>query len=95
MSPDVSEKLLDDIIAVAYGEASWFCRRRIERLSRKDKNLGRLLQEYRSTAAEISATSVPSCPDSVLKKVLSLIQIEGTTEKDPSFLVYLPRCCIQ
>lgn len=49
-SSNISEELLDRIISVAYGNASFLEKRRIEKLASKNETVKELLNEYRSTA---------------------------------------------
>ena len=49
-SSNISEELLDRIISVAYGNASFLEKRRIEKLASKNEKAHELLNEYKSTA---------------------------------------------
>ena len=49
-SSKISEELLDRIISVAYGSASFLEKRRIEKLASENETIQELLNEYKSTA---------------------------------------------
>ncbi len=49
-SSNISEELLDRIVSVAYGNASFLEKRRIEKLASENEKVHELLNEYRSTA---------------------------------------------
>ena len=49
-SSKISEKLLDRIISVAYGSASFLEKRRINKLASESKTIKKILEEYKSTA---------------------------------------------
>lgn len=49
-SSNISEELLNRIISVAYGSASFLEKRRIEKLASKNEAINQLLVEYKSTA---------------------------------------------
>lgn len=49
-SSKINEDLLDRIISVAYGSASFFERKRIEKLASKNEAIQEILREYKSTA---------------------------------------------
>jgi hypothetical protein len=52
-SSEISEELLDRIISVAYGSASFFQKRKIEKLASEDEIIKKILDEYRNTANEV------------------------------------------
>ncbi|MDA3860306.1 MAG: hypothetical protein PF445_03685 [Melioribacteraceae bacterium] len=52
-SSNISEELLDRIISVAYGSASFFEKRRIEKLATENEAVKELLDEYKSTAQAV------------------------------------------
>ncbi|MCK5458047.1 MAG: hypothetical protein KAI45_13045 [Melioribacteraceae bacterium] len=49
-SSKISEEMLDRIISVAYGSASFLEKRRIEKLASTNETIQELLEEYKSTA---------------------------------------------
>jgi len=49
----ISNELQERIILVAYGEASFFEKRRINKIASKDKAVMKMLSEYRETAKKI------------------------------------------
>ena len=52
-SYNISEELLERIISVAYGNASFFEKRRIKKLASENETIQELLDEYKNTANSV------------------------------------------
>jgi hypothetical protein len=79
---DISEEILDKIIAVAYKDASLKDRISIYFLAKKNLEAKRLLNEYRETAGNVKNVPLEECPDSVIKS----LEIK-TGEEKKSFVI--------
>ena len=66
---DISEEILDKIIAVAYKDASLKDRINIYFLAKKNPEVNRLLKEYKETASNVKKVPLEECPDSVIKSL--------------------------
>ena len=75
-SSKISEALLDRIISVAYGSASYIEKRRIEKLASEDKTIQELLSEYKKTA-----NAVHSIP---LEEYNGKLKIQTITDSNKS-----------
>ena len=65
----VDEKLLDKIIAVAYGNAGLLDRIFIYWHAKKDQKVEQLLNEYKATARSVNRLKEAELPDSILSSV--------------------------
>ena len=66
---NVDEKLLNRIISVAYGDANLLDKIRIYFLASRNKNINRLLVEYKITARAISNLEQNECPDDIIENI--------------------------
>ena len=66
---DISEEILDKIIAVAYKDASLKDRISIYFVAKKNPEVKRLLIDYRETAGNVKKVPLEECPDSVIKSL--------------------------
>jgi hypothetical protein len=79
----ISDKLMNSIIATAYGDAGFFERLKIYILAGKSPGVKDLLYEYRETAKNVHSIKPDECPDEVLNKIKSISEFEN---KPSSFL---------
>ncbi|MFA7287797.1 MAG: hypothetical protein WC055_02855 [Melioribacteraceae bacterium] len=75
--------LLEKIISVAYKDASFFDKIKINYLASKYSNVKEILDEYKQTANEIHSIELEEFPTSSLEKVLEKLEVEK--EKQPQF----------
>lgn len=61
------DKLLDKIIAVAYGDAGFFEKRKIKRLAKINPEVDALLKEYSDTADAVKTLEHDECPEIVIQ----------------------------
>ena len=66
---DINEKQLNRIISVAYGDAGFIDKIRIYFLAARNKEINRLLVEYKITAGAIKNIEKKDCPDEILENV--------------------------
>ncbi len=66
---DISEEILDKIIAVAYKDASLKDRISIYFVAKKNPEVNRLLKEYKETAGNVKKVPLEECPDFVIKSL--------------------------
>ncbi len=66
---DISEKLLNRIISVAYGDANLKDKIQIYFLASRNKEINRLLVEYKITTMAIGNLGKNDCPDEILENV--------------------------
>ena len=62
----MNDKLLEKIISVAYGDASFIDKIKIQRLAKKNKEVKELWESYRQTAAEVHKLKEEECPNELL-----------------------------
>ncbi|MBU0561716.1 MAG: hypothetical protein KKD86_18000 [Bacteroidetes bacterium] len=75
------EKLIDEIISVAYGDASIFTKIKIRMLAKKNLEVKNLLDEYSETSGAVKKISIDKYPDELL------INLKSTSvNKTKSFL---------
>ena len=83
ISNKIDEKLLDKIIAVAYGDAGLYDRLIVWMHARRDPEIKTLLDEYRLTAYSVHSLDEKKLPEANLKSVYHKIgQKEKTCEND-------------
>ncbi len=73
----ISEELLNRIISVAYGSASFFERKQIEKLALKDEEVKLLLDEYKITANRVHSISKEEYSGELKVKTISKINKSG------------------
>jgi hypothetical protein len=64
----MNEELLNKIISVAYSDAGIKDRILVYRLSKKDKEVKAVLDEYRKTANAVHSIQEEKCPENLVKK---------------------------
>ncbi len=69
ISNKIDEKLLDKIIAVAYGDAGLYDRLIVWMKARRDPEIKKLLDEYNLTASSVHSLEEKKLPDANLKSV--------------------------
>lgn len=74
--PDIDDKLLEQIISVAYNDAGFFVKLRIKKLISKDEELNKLYLQYKNTADSIHKLGNEICPEKLIPK------IESKSQKD-------------
>ena len=67
----MNDKILEKIISVAYGDASWIDKIKIRRLAEENKEVKELLESYRQTVAEVHKLKEEECPEELLKGIES------------------------
>lgn len=77
-SSKISEELLDRIISVAYGSASFLEKRRIEKLASENESVQKLLDEYKNTANAVHSIQK--------EKYNGELKIKTITESNKSIL---------
>lgn len=73
----MNDKLIEKIISAAYGDARFFDRIYISLLSKKDKEVMDLLNEYRKTAGEVHSLREEEYPEESVNKILKEAGIAG------------------
>lgn len=84
-SYNIDEQLLEKIVSVAYGNAGFFEKRKIEKLARENEEVRELLEEYSETAKSLHSVEMENCPEEILKKVEEQIHF-GKEEKNSIFV---------
>ncbi len=67
----MDDKLLEKIISVAYGDATWIEKIKIHRLAKENSEVKELLENYERTASEVHKLTEEDCPDELLIKIRS------------------------
>jgi hypothetical protein len=80
----VNDKLLNRIISVAYGDATFLENVKIARLARRDQEVKSVLEEYRKVANKTHGLNLEDCPNEVIKSVKLLSN--SNSKKDTSLL---------
>lgn len=75
----MNQKLENEIIAVAYGEANLFLKRRIKSLAKRDEEVSRLLKEYSKTANKVRDIKT-EFPEEIIKEAKSKIKVRHGNE---------------
>ncbi len=80
ISNKIDEKLLDKIIAVAYGDAGLYDRMVVWIISKREPEIEKLLAEYKLTAKSVHQLVETELPESSLSSVRQ--RIAGKTQND-------------
>ena len=84
----MDEKLLNRIISVAYGDASFLEKIKIYSLASKNDEVKRVLNNYKQTAGSVNNISIEKCPESVLKDVKDQTTLNQNKENSLLFDLY-------
>lgn len=79
----IDDQLLEKIISVAYKDARFLDKIKINYLASKYDNVKELLSEYKNTAEEIHSIELEEFPDSSIEEVMRKLNIDK--EKQPKF----------
>jgi hypothetical protein len=74
---NIDDKLLEQVIAVAYGDAGWLDRFIINRKAKKDQAVRQLLYEYKLTANSVHHLKPMQLPESVMHLVRAEINAKS------------------
>lgn len=86
-SNNMDEKLINRIIAVAYGDAGWFDKSIINRKAKQDNSIKQMFEEYRLTANSVHQMKQAELPEFVLQQVRQ--RMEHKSENSFLSLIYL------
>ena len=84
----MDEKLLNRIITVAYGEASFLERRKINALAKRDKEVELMLQKHTEIALRSRNIEMESLPGEILENVKNLNDLKKAREKSLFYDIY-------
>lgn len=77
---EIKEEILQEIISVAYNDASFFQKRGVERLTAEYPEVKKILEEYRQTAKSVRSLDVDNCPE----EIVQIVQIRTGNDKKQS-----------
>lgn len=84
----MDEKLLNRIIAVAYGDASWYEKFKVNRLAKKREDVQLFLEEYTQIANKIKTLRSETIPEEIIFKVKQNINLQKEPPKSILFDLY-------
>lgn len=79
---EIKDKLLTEIILTAYGDASYWKRKRVERLASQHKKVAELLQQYKTTAISVHSLQTETCPEEIIQ--IANIRVNNNKENSKS-----------
>lgn len=68
---NIDDKLLEEIISVAYGDASFLTKRKVMKLAEKEIEIKNLLDEYQQAAVEVHSIQPNECPADIVSGVFN------------------------
>jgi hypothetical protein len=68
---EINEELVNRIISAAYGDAGLFEKIKIYFLAARNKEVKKLLNEYKQTASAVNNIQIDKCPDEIIEKIKS------------------------
>lgn len=80
----MNDKLIDKIISVAYGDANIFTLLYIKIMAFKNKEVLKLLNEYKTTANDVHSLKDEELPESIMRNVNEIVGIK--TENKFTFI---------
>lgn len=82
----INEELLNRIISAAYGDAGLTESIKIYLLAAKNKEVKKVLDEYKLTADAVKQSEQVKCPDGIIKRIESETAINNTVTSLPDIL---------
>lgn len=84
----IPEKLLNQIISAAYGDAGLFTKIKINILAKKDKNISDTFLQFKKTADSVKEIEKEKCPEELITKAFNNVKTKRTENKSFLFDFY-------
>ena len=84
----MDDKILNSIIRVAYGEASFLEKLKIRKLAKRDSEISNLLEKHIQIANASRNLEMEAFPEEILKNVKDITRVGSPKEKSLFFDIY-------